>query len=85
MNSITVSKLTKKFKEKVFKCNEDDYIWSYRENTDEQLVLVLVDEANKCFCFPNSEYANTLLQMQAGLELAKKGYEWFTSDKLDEF
>lgn len=70
---------------KYYKCFEFKNIWSYRENTNEQLIIVLIDKKEKCFIFPNYEYIDTLLQMELGLKLAKKGYEWFCTDLLNNF
>ena len=70
---------------KYFKCAETDNVWSYRENTSEQLIITLVDEEEKCFVFPNSDYADTLLQMELGLELAKQGYVWTLTETLSKF
>lgn len=66
---------------KYFTCNEnisDIYpVWSYRENTSKQLVIVYVNDILKKFIPYNVGYVNTRLQLKLLKKLVKKGYKHY--------
>lgn len=68
--------------EKYYRCEEWENVWSYRENTEEQLVLILIDEQEKCFTLENENYVDNELQQKLASELKNKGYRLTLSKNL---
>lgn len=58
-----------------YSCREGENLWSYREDTEEQLVLTLADDKTKTYKLVNSGYVDRKLQKDAENQLIKKGYK----------
>lgn len=58
---------------KYYICWEDDNVWSYREDTEEQLIVILVDEETKQY-ITLCEHKRNLTKI-----LKKKGYTQTTT------
>lgn len=64
---------------KYYTCDENlsytDYIWSYREDDEYQLVIHLVNETQKTFTPYNVGYVSPTTQKHLEKILIKKGYK----------
>ena len=62
-----------------YACDElqdrNTYLWSFREDTDESLMLVLVDENAKKFIKENTGLVDEDLQDEIASRLIQQGYE----------
>ena len=72
-----------------YACDElqdrNTYLWSFREDTPESLVLILVDEYGKKFIKENTGFVDELTQNELANILIADGYKMEYTPAMKEF